>query len=103
MTFDSPLSAFTPFNLSSTHHVIIAPFFADVDTFAGNVVTYGTGTVDGHAAFAVNWPGVRYFPANDPTKLNNFQLVLISRPDTGVGNFDIELLGGQNLGLGQGQ
>jgi hypothetical protein len=32
VTFDSSLSAFTPFNLLSTTRAIIAPFFADVDT-----------------------------------------------------------------------
>jgi hypothetical protein len=90
VTFDSPLGTFTPFSLTSTNRVIIAPFFADVDTRVGHTVTYGTGTVNGHAAFGVNWPGVGYFSAHT-NKLNSFQLVLIDRSDTGAGNFDIEL------------
>src|SRR5207244_10573172 len=47
LTFDAALSTFTPFPLTTTQRVIIAPFFADVDTRIGNVVTYGSGTVDG--------------------------------------------------------
>jgi hypothetical protein len=90
VTFDAALSAFTPFDLTSTQRVIIAPFFADVDTRGGNVLTYGNGTVDGHQAFAVTWPGVRCFAAGTNQSLNNFQVVLIDRADTGAGNFDIE-------------
>lgn len=45
LTFDAALSEFTPFDLTSPNRVIIAPFFADVDTRVGNVVTFGTGTV----------------------------------------------------------
>jgi hypothetical protein len=89
VTFDSPLSQFTPFDLTSTQHVIVAPFFADVDTRTGNVLTYGNGTVNGHAAFGVTWPGVHCFPGSN-NALNNFQVVLIDRSDTGAGNFDIE-------------
>ena len=32
ITFDAPLSSFTPFDLTSTSQAIIAPFFADIDT-----------------------------------------------------------------------
>ena len=94
VTFDSPLSTFTPFDLSSTHRVIIAPLFADVDTRVGNAVTYGMGTVNGHPAFGVTWPGVGHYSVNT-TKLDTFQVVLIDRSDTGNGNFDIELNYGQ--------
>jgi len=91
VTFDAPLSSFTPVDLSSTERQIIAPFFGDVDTTgAGSQpVTYGTGTVDGRNAFGVNYNNVGYyFEGTD--KLNSFQLVLIDRSDTGTGNFDIE-------------
>lgn len=90
VTFDGPLSAFTPFDLTSTRHVIIAPFFADVDTRVGNVLTYGNGFVDGHAAFGVTWPGVDCFAAGTNNARDNFQVVLVDRSDTGPGNFDIE-------------
>ena len=35
VTFDGPLGKFTPFDLTTTGDVIIAPFFADVDTTGG--------------------------------------------------------------------
>ena len=89
VTFDSSLSTFTPFNLTSTSRQIIAPFFADVDTRAGNQVTYGTGLVDGRNAFGVNWIDVGYF-SHRTDKLNSFQLVLIDRSDIAPGDFDIE-------------
>jgi hypothetical protein len=89
VTFDADLSDFTPFGLAATATQIIAPFFADVDTRAGNVVTFGNDTVDGHAAFGVNWLNVGYFSQNTD-KLNSFQLILIQRSDRNPGDFDIE-------------
>jgi Nidogen-like len=91
VTFDSPLGTFTPFDLTSTGRQIIAPFFADVDTrgISSGLVTYGAGTANGRTAFGVNWLNVGYFPSST-NKTNSFQLVLIDRSDTGVGNFDIE-------------
>ena len=91
ITFDSPLGTFTPFALTSTRQVIIAPFFADVDTqgAGSGVVTYGTDVVDGRPAFGVNWVNVGYF-AGHTDKLNSFQLVLIDRSDVAPGSFDIE-------------
>ncbi len=83
ITFDAPLSTFTPFWLVGTSQVIIAPFFADVDTRVGNVVEIGTGTLDGHKAFVVDWPSVGCYEENDSVT-NNFQLVLIDRPDLGT-------------------
>jgi hypothetical protein len=88
VTFDQPLAQFTPFDLASTARAIIAPFFADVDTRVGNVVTYGQGTVDGRRAFGVNWPGVGCFSLNTSV-LNFFRLRLIDRSDVGAGDFDI--------------
>ena len=91
ITFDSPLSEYTPIGLTSAGDVppIIAPFFGDVDTSVGSLMTYGTGMIGGHNAFGVNWPGVGYFSGHTD-KTNIFQLVLIDRNDTGVGNFDFE-------------
>ncbi|GAC1546171.1 MAG: hypothetical protein NVS2B7_21200 [Herpetosiphon sp.] len=89
ITFDSALPTYTPFGLTATRRVIIAPFFADVDTRTGNVVKYGTSMVNGHKAFGANWIGVGYY-AQHVDKLNNFQLVLIDRSDVSAGSFDIE-------------
>jgi len=92
VTFDRALSQFTPSALTgATANPIIAAFFADVDTRGERsaLTTYGSGTVDGRAAFGVNWDGVGYFASYDD-KLNVFQLLLIDRSDLGAGNFDIE-------------
>ncbi len=92
ITFDQPLSTYTPFGLNSTNRKIIAAFFADVDTRGGGsgLVTYGADTVNGRTAFGVNYVNVGYFSSRTD-KLNSFQIVLIDRSDTGAGNFDIEL------------
>ena len=91
MTFDGPLGTYTPFGLTGTGARIIAPFFADVDTRAGQTVTYGWGntTYEGHRAFCANWINVGYF-AGHTDKTNSFQLLIVQREDTGVpGDFDI--------------
>jgi len=90
ITFDAPLSTFTPFGLTAANREIIAPFFADVDTRnpGSGVVTYGTGTFGGNIAFGVNWINVGYFDSH-VDKTNSFQLLLVDRSDTGAGNFDI--------------
>jgi Nidogen-like/Carboxypeptidase regulatory-like domain/IPT/TIG domain len=90
LTFDSPLSTYTPSGLNDFGSPIIAPFWADVDTAVGdNAVTYGNGTVDGHMAFGVNWPGVDCF-VTQGGGLNYFQVLLIDRSDIAAGDFDIE-------------
>jgi len=91
VTFSGPLSTFTPFPILTTGVAMLAPFFADVDTrgAGSGLLTYGSSTIDGHAAFGVNWIDVGYF-AFGVDKLNSFQLVIIDRSDTGAGNFDFE-------------
>jgi uncharacterized repeat protein (TIGR01451 family) len=96
VTFDQELGEFTPFGLGGANTVIIAPFFADVDTegSGSDVVRYGqigagSTDVNGHMAFCANWVNVGYYSGHTD-KLNSFQLVLIDRSDTGTGNFDIE-------------
>jgi hypothetical protein len=94
VTFDSPLSTFTPFGLTTNPFPIIAPFFADVDTRdIGGVTpdtTYGTGTYNGHAAFGVNWLNVDYFVADATNHQNHntFQLIMVDRSDISSGDFD---------------
>lgn len=90
VTFDAPLSTFTPFSLDDALRQIIAPFFADVDTRnpTSGVVTFGSGTFDGRNAFGVNWINVGYFDQR-VDKTNSFQLLLVDRTNTGAGNFDI--------------
>lgn len=85
LTFDVPLSQYTPSDLSGLGTSIIAPFFADVDTrgAASDVVNFGTGTLDGQKVFVVNWPGVGCY-SEVSSSLDDFQLVLIDRPDLGT-------------------
>lgn len=92
VTFDAPLSAFTPFGLVGTRQSIIAPFFADVDTrgAGSGIVRFGTpsGRTD---LFVVDWVSVGYFNQKDD-KLNSFQLVLqdlSAVPDFAAGDFRI--------------
>lgn len=89
VTLDSPLSTFTPFDLGTTNREILAPFFADVDTRSGPVVTYGTDTVGGRNAFGANWIDVCFFSVNCSLR-NSFQLVIIDRSDIAAGDFDFE-------------
>jgi hypothetical protein len=90
VTLDAPLSTFTPFGLTAASRQIIAPFFADVDTrnVASGVVTFGSGLFGGRNAFGVNWINVGYYNEH-VDKTNSFQLLIVDRSDTGVGNFDI--------------
>ncbi|MEW9899656.1 nidogen-like domain-containing protein [Chitinivorax sp. PXF-14] len=91
VTFNSQLSTYTPFGLTTNSFPIIAPFFADVDTRGINSsqVKYGQNTLGGHAVFGVNWINVGYYPSASD-KLNSFQLILTDRSDVGAGDFDIE-------------
>jgi hypothetical protein len=89
LTFGAPLSDFTPVPLGRLRAAVVAPFFADVDTTAAGRITYGAGTVDGHAAFAATWSGVGYYNARSD-RVNDFQAVIVNRSDTGAGNFDAE-------------
>ena len=90
VTFDGPLSTFTPFGLVGTNRAIIAPFFADVDTRGGGAVTYGWGatTFQGHQAFCATWKDVGYYSGHND-KTNSFQLLLVEREDAKPGAFDI--------------
>lgn len=86
ITFDSPLSSFTPFNFGSLGQAMIAPYWADVDT---RCVTCGEVYVGSFAPgqFSVTWDNVGYFSRHD-NKLNSFQVTLFQVGDEG--DFDIE-------------
>ncbi|MBI4902139.1 MAG: VCBS repeat-containing protein [Acidobacteria bacterium] len=92
ITFGSSNSTFTPTPISSIRSVLIAPFWADVDTTGtgSGLTSYGQDMVDGHKAFGANWVDVGYYDSK-VDKVNSFQVVLIDRSDLGVGFFDIEL------------
>ena len=93
LTFNSGSGVYTPFALNGTTNVpVIAAFLADVDTRGAGTspVTYGQGIVNGRNAFGANYLNVGYYSAKS-NKLNDVQIVLVDRADTGAGNFDIEL------------
>ena len=80
-------------DIATTWRTVIAPFVGDVDTrpLASDVVTYGPITFAGRPAFCVNWGGnngVGFYDMKADLR-NKFQLILASRPDSGVGDFDI--------------
>ena len=87
VTFDSPQGTYTPYGLSSTTRVIIAPFFADVDTRTGGTVSYGTIDYGGRVAFCVQWRDVGYYSGHND-KTNSFELILVDRSDVSRGDFD---------------
>ncbi len=103
ITIGTAVGTYTPLPLQKSAEELVglvalfAPFWADVDTSIANdpqsgvkEVTYGVGSVNGHPAFGANWLDVGYYFYN-ADKLNSFQMILISRADTGQpDNFDIE-------------
>ncbi len=88
VTFGEPLSQYTPSALASFSNPIVAPFFADVDTRGAEsgLVNFGDGTLNGKRVFVVNWPDVGCFDEN-ASVLDDFQLILIDRPDKSTGPF----------------
>ena len=80
--------------MAGTTTPIIAPYFADVDTRTGHKVNIGTGMLNGFHAFVANWPGVECYDNRNASITDNFQVILIDRPDLGTSangdNFQIE-------------
>jgi hypothetical protein len=91
VTFNNPISEYSPKTLASLGIEVIAPFWADVDTrnTDSDVVRYGTNTIDGSSAFGVNWVNVGYY-SSKADKLLSCQLVIIDRSDIAPGDFDME-------------
>ncbi|MGA2012481.1 MAG: nidogen-like domain-containing protein [Solirubrobacteraceae bacterium] len=85
VTFSEPLAEYTPQSLTTFGSPIIAPFFADVDTRGpgSGLVNFGTGTLNGDKVFVVNWPDVGCYDENTSV-LDDFQMILIDRPDIGT-------------------
>jgi hypothetical protein len=102
ITFGDNLSVFTPEDLRTINAQILAAFWADVDTRAegSGIVRYSKSNdknepdfiyeyVDGHKAFGATYSDVGHFDLHSD-KMNNFQIVIIEREDTGAENFDVE-------------
>lgn len=86
VSFNAALSTFTPSPFPIANQPIIAPFWADVDTRGGGAVY--TAAPDANTV-VVTWNNVGYFSSHSD-KLNDFQMTLFNRADTGAGNFDVE-------------
>jgi hypothetical protein len=89
VTFTQTLGTFTPYAITGGSLAMLAPFFADVDTRAGNIVYYGANTLGGRNVFGVNWIDVGYFGYHTDL-LNSFQLIITDRSDIAAGDFDFE-------------
>lgn len=91
ITFDGAWGNYITGPLSSVGLDIIAPYWADVDSRdpGSQVVTYGTNSIDGHAAFGVDWVNVGYFSMHSD-RLLSCQLVILDRSDVAAGDFDLE-------------
>ncbi len=81
--------------LSSSTARMISAFLADIDTSAPSTgtITYGSTTLNGRPAFVATYSNVTHFSwsaAGFDTTHNSFQIILLDRGDTGIGNFDIE-------------
>ena len=81
--------------LSTLGFDVIAPFFADVNTFNGGSICYGQADLGGSTAFGVTWRDVAPYVNPVTSGRNTFQVVIVNRPDGGVGAFDVELNYGQ--------
>ncbi len=92
VTFEGPLSTYTPFTIDANVPPIIAPFLADIDTrnLASAVTTYGNITFEGRPAFCVNWLNVGYY-SSQADKLNSIQLILKDTENIG-GDGDFEMI-----------
>jgi hypothetical protein len=94
ISFLSPLFSFTPTPFPVASQPMIAPYWADVDTRAGQVpdaagsnrVYVASPSAD---SVVVTWHNVGYYPAQND-KQNNFQLVLQKTPGTANGSFSAE-------------
>jgi hypothetical protein len=93
LTFTGRLSTYTPSGIGTVGTDIIGPFFADADSNNGGATTlYGATTLDGYSAFVAEWPYVDCY-TDDGTASDtedDFEVVLINRPDLGTGDFQIE-------------
>lgn len=94
VSFNTRIGNYTPAPFPISGQPMIAPYWADVDTRGGNVDLTGLGnnvyiSAPNSNTVVVTWNNVGYYNSHT-NQLNNFQLVLENRADTGVGNFDIQ-------------
>jgi hypothetical protein len=90
LTFDSPVSSYTPSPFPVTNQAMIAPFWADVDTSCTTCGEVYVGSPS-EGTVAITWNNVGVYPASDNGLRNSFQAVIIDRSaDNNAGDFDVE-------------
>jgi Nidogen-like len=85
VTFNGPVSTFTPNPFPISSQPMIAPFWGDVDTRCTSCGAVYIGSPNASTA-VVTWSNVGFYASNS-SLTNNFQLAL---RDQGAGNFDVE-------------
>ncbi len=88
ISFNGPVSTFTPDPFPVANQPLIAPYWGDVDTRCATCGAVYVGSPNAETT-VVTWDSVGFF-SSDSSLTNTFQLVLRDRSDTGAGNFDIE-------------
>ncbi len=86
ITFGGPVGTYTPDAFPVSGQPMIAPFWADIDTRGTGAVYTASPNAN---TLVTTWNDVGYYGAHTD-KVNDFQLTLLNRSDTGAGNFDIE-------------
>lgn len=93
VTFNRRLGSYTPYPFPVANQPMIAPYWGDVDTRSSisnqpywNNVYYAFPDDE---TMIITWHMVGYYSGRT-NKLNDFQLVLKRRSETGLGNVDVE-------------
>ncbi len=83
VSFGTPYGTYSPVGFPSSSYVMIAPFWGDVDTRAGNLTRYKIES----NRLIITWDEVCYFSVQCGL-VNSFQLVLTdgTDPSIGIGN-----------------
>jgi|GEM_PF-6390122 len=80
ISFLQAFGSFSSTGFPTTNNVMIAPFWADVDTRGSGQVLYKVTAT----AMYVNWVDVGYF-SSQSDKVNNFQLIITDGSDLSIG------------------
>jgi hypothetical protein len=92
ITFNGPVTAYTPSNLANIGYPAISPFWSDVNITSGSAT--GTNNIywdldPGSGRVTITWLGVRAYQNPNGQGTNTFQVVL---QHTQNGNFEVEFI-----------
>jgi hypothetical protein len=85
ISFNGPVSTFTPSPFPVSRQPLIAPYWGDVDTRCASCGSVYIGSPNA-STVVVTWNNVGFYE-NNSSRTNNFQLIL---RDQRAGNFDVE-------------